>query len=300
MNPETKINLTLTGLVQKRLWDTPEISECLTTYQSKPAVFFQSAPSDKSKLWRPGNQYPRISFTVDMQADAERGTSGMMVLDIWCEESGIMPEYIEPLVRDAICGVFFTPKDGGISYCMEWERSDSFEIREKDTNQPTKVLGITMIFGIFAFPTQISSDPDPVLAMNEYMKKIIPDCRIIAYDNLPEIYAPTAEQPAFYWRFGSMGYDKVSWAVAWVTGTITGHIFAPSTDDRLKWLKVAAQNIASDEEAMMLDDSPMFFKRLKADNAADYLRVGQISVDVWYGVLRKKKRTVPELNIKHF
>lgn len=93
-----------------------------------------------------------------------------------------------------------------------------------------------------------------------------------------------------------MTNGKVSWAVAWIEGILTGHIFAPSTEDRLKLLKMLAQQAVIDEEAIMLDNSPMFFKGVKADSAADFLRIGQMALRVRYGVLRKRERTVDTLD----
>lgn len=300
MKPQpSKKPSTLNALIGKRLYQTEQIKASLAEYADTPAVFYQTSPGDSQKGWGLGKHYPRITYFVDMQADAERKTSGQISINIWCEESGIAPESIEPIVRESLCGIFLTPQDSGITHCLEWGRSDVFEIKESESSQQTQIIGVTMIFDVFAFPSQENTDPDPVLAINEYTKKIIPSCKIIAYDELPEIYSPSAEKPAFYWRFGSMANEKVSWAIAWVTGLLTGHIFAPTTEDRLKWLKVLAQQAVVDEEAIMLDDSPMFFTGLKADSAADYLRTGQISLRVKYGILRKRQRTVLPLNNSH-
>ncbi len=283
---------TLNSLIGDMLCNEPELVKYLTRYAGEPAVFFQNAPGDSQSAWEGKSQYPRIIYIVDMQADAERKTSGQININIWCRESEIAPEFIEPIVRMVLCGVFLTPSDGDISYCMEWVRSDAVEIPEREITQRTQIIGVSMLFDIFAFPCQITSDPDPILTINEYTRDAVPGCRIIAYDRLPEIYIPSAENPAFYWRFGNMASDKVSWAVSWVTGTLTGHIFTPAVEDRLKWLKAISQQAVTDEEAIMPDGSPMFFLGLKADSAADHLRAGQIQIKVKYGILRKREKSV--------
>lgn len=286
----------LEDLICRRLCENEQLTKMLAKHNGKPAVFFQTAPGDVSIGWSQRRQYPRITCIVDMQADAERKTSGQLTVNIWCCENKVAPEDIEPIVREIFCGIFLTPKEKE-TYSIAWARSDPFEVQEAQTGQKTQVIGTSVAFDIFAFPQQVTSDPDPVLAINEYTRRLCPDCKIIGYDRLPEEYTPTANAPAFYWRFGSMGVDKVSWAVSWVVGILGGHIFAPTTEDRLKWLKFIAQQMAVDEEAIMLDNSPMFFTGLKADSTADHLRNGQIQLRVKYGILRKREQAIhPLLN----
>lgn len=278
----------LEDLICRRLCCNENLAPLLARHNGKTAVFFQTAPGDTSSGWGQHVEYPRITCIVDMQADAERKTSGRLTLNIWCSESKAAPEDIEPIVRDILCGIFLTPC-AGETYSLAWARSDLFEVTD------TKVIGTSVAFDIFSFPNQVTSDPDPVLAINEYTRRLCPNCTIIGYDALPEEYTPTEAAPAFYWRFGSMGIDKVSWATSWVTGILGGHVFAPTTEERLRWLKYIAQRVVIDEEAIMLDGSPMFFTGLKADSAADYLRTGQIQLRVKYGILRKKEQTIQTL-----
>ena len=282
----------LEDLIYSRLCNNEKLIKLLATHKGVPAIFFQSAPGDMSIGWNKKQQYPRLTCMVDMKADAERKTSGQLTINIWCSETRTMPEDIEPIVREIFCGVFLTPSRAE-TYSLAWSRSDPFEVQDT----LPQIVGISASFDILEFPRQITSDPDPVLAINEYTRCLCPNCKIIGYDTLPEEYIPTKECPAFYWRFGSMGVEKVSWAVSWVVGILGGHIFAPSTEDRLDWLKVIAQRIAIDEEAIMLDGSPMFFTALKADSAADHLRNGQIQLKVRYGILRKREQAIyPLLN----
>lgn len=286
----------LEDLIYRRLCRNEELTKLLAKHDRNPAVFFQNAPGDASLGWAKRRQYPRITCIVDMQADAERKTSGQLTVNIWCCGSGAAPEDIEPIIRDIFCGIFLSP-EAMETYSLAWARSDPFETQEVLTGQKTQVIGISVSFDILSFPQQVTSDPDPVLAINEYTRRLCPGCKIIGYDILPEEYAPTESTPAFYWRFGSMGVDKVSWAVSWVIGILGGHIFSPTTEGRLKWLKFIAQQMAIDEEAIMLDGSPMFFTGLKADSAADHLRNGQIQLRVKYGILRKREQAIhPLLN----
>lgn len=56
-------------------------------------------PTDTDPGWAGAEQYPRISYTIDMRANPERQTAGNLYLDVWCLDSGTAPEAVEPSVR---------------------------------------------------------------------------------------------------------------------------------------------------------------------------------------------------------
>lgn len=252
-------------------------------------MFYQEAPGDKDDGWARGRQYPRVTCLINMQADPKRQNSGQLYVNIWCDSTGITPEDIEPLVRRSLQGVFLTP-EGGRPHCMSWASSEGFEIKEQESNQRTQVIGVTVTFDIFAFTRQLQTDPDPIIAINEYTRVVLPGCRIIAYDDLPAIYMPTAQAPAVYWSIDRTENERTSWAVAWMASRLSGHIFAPEPEDRLELLQTFVQTAAADEETVMADGSPMFFMRITADSGADHLRTGQLALGTRYGVLRTHVR----------
>ena len=54
-------------------------------------------------------------------------------------------------------------------------------------------------------------------------------------------------------------------------------------------MKMAADivnRMSIDGEIIMLDNSPMFIRKLQANYKSDYLKDGQITVSVHYGLLR--------------
>lgn len=266
------------------------IREKLAKYEGKPAVFYQNAPSDEASGWKNKAQYPRIDITVDMQANPERQTSGQATVNIWCNNTGITPEEIEPDVRNALCGVFMTPEDKP-PYCLSWQRSDAFD--HADSERAYQVAGITMIFDIFAFPNQVTSDPDPIMAINRYAKALESKSTVIGHDTLTSYYEPQAAAPAFYFRIVSMETAEETNSVAWMNGTIAGHVFAPTAEMRLRWIKCLINAIALDREITMLDTSPMFIQRLAADSSLDMLSQGQIRIQVRFGILRKRFQGKP-------
>ena len=73
---------TLEDLIYERLTGPDGPGGKLARFAGKPAVFYQYAPDDTDEGWE-GDQYPRIDYVVDMQANPERHTSGAMVVNIW-------------------------------------------------------------------------------------------------------------------------------------------------------------------------------------------------------------------------
>ncbi len=279
--------MTLEDLIYNKLIERAELTEKLARFENVPAVFYQKAPGDQAGGWKNKQQYPRIDFIVDMQANTERQTSGLLTLDIWCNEAGTQPEEIEPEVQNALRDIFMQP-DGQPPYCLRWARSDNFEIRQTVIKE-AQVIGITVLFDVLAFPNQESTDPDPVMAMNQFIKGWEPEAVVIGSDKLPNYFTAKESKPAFYFRLAALKLERETNTVAWMNGIIAGHIFAPTPQKRLQWLKYLVDTLAIQGEVTMLDTSPMFIRNIKADSSVDYLTTGQLQLNVSFGILRRPK-----------
>ena len=274
--------MALDELIYKRICESTELTKFLARYNDQPAVFFQKAPDDTAAGWKKRCQYPRIDYAVDLQSNPERKTSGTLTLTIWSlGNSDTLPEDLEPIVKKLLCGVFLKPNDAP-PYSLSWARSDAFNEEHGDNI----VIGIVLTFDVYGFPNQITSDPDPVLAINAYIKKLEPNATIIGSDDFEETLVPNAQNPAFYFRLESIQTQRETNTVAWMDAVLAGHIFAE--DDATKWLKILVDALALDGEVTMLDTSPMFITSLKADNTLDALSVGQLRIFVRFGILRRK------------
>lgn len=277
--------MTLEDLIYKRLIEAEEITRELATFGDLPAIFYQKAPDDQEQGWTDQRQYPRLDFVVDMQANPERQTSGLVSLNIWSHEAGTEPEAIEPLVLQELKDLFMQPTEGP-PYCLRWARSDSFELRQTVIKE-TQVIGITVLFDVLAFPSQETSDPDPIMAMNRFIRELVPEGKVIGADKLPAYFRAERARPAFYFRLANIGLDRETNTVAWMTGTIRGHIFAPEAEERIQWLKAMIDQLAIQGEVTMPDNSPMFIRNIKGNSAADYLGTGQLELAVNFGILRR-------------
>lgn len=289
--------MTLEDLIYNRLAQRTKLTDKLARFEGVPAIFYQSAPGDRDDGWKNQKQYPRVDYIVDMQANPERQTSGLMSLNIWCNEAGAPPEEIEPEVRAALCDVFMQPTEQP-PYCLAWIRSDSWD-EKAVTLKGTQVTGITLLFDVLAFPTQETTDPDPVLAMNRFIKEWEPKAVVIGTDAITDFFTPGTDRPAFYFRLASLEVARETNTVVWMNASIAGHIFAPTTAARLQWLKYLVDTLAAQGEIAMLDTSPMFIKSIKADSAVDYLITGQLRINVRFGILRRPKyaHTLERTNI---
>lgn len=289
--------MTLEDLIYNRLIHRTELTERLARFEDVPAVFYQSPPGDQASGWRNKQQYPRLDFIVDLQANTERQTSGLMTLNIWCNEAGIQPEEIEPEVQNALRDIFMQPANQP-PYCLRWIRSDNFELKNS-TVKGTHIIGVTVLFDVLAFPNQETTDPDPVMAMNQFIREWESEAVIIGADPLPDYFMANDRKPAFYFRPAAFNLEQETNTVAWMNASIAGHIFAPTAEARLKWLKYIVGTLALQGEVTMLDTSPMFIKSIKADSAVDYLATGQLQLNVRFGILRRPKyaHTLARTNI---
>ena len=254
----------------------------LSVYMDKPAVFNKFVPDDMDEYWS-GTQYPRCVFDLNMQADSERKISGQLLIDVMCENEmpGVQPEELEALVRSAVDGCFFSKEDLTIS--AQWHSSDDF------TETDRKVTGITLIFDILAYPVQETEYPDPVLAVNLWLKTLYQNAYVIGRDTLPKVWKPTDDSPAIYCRLSNLGEGRMksTAAVTWIGATMRVNVMAPSEKVRSTISKNSIQILANATRLILNDGSPMLIDNLTANLGADPLREGQIQIKATYGVLNE-------------
>ena len=272
--------MTLEDLIYQRLCGSVDLQAVLASYQEVPAVFYQSAPDDTSGGWENRRQYPRIDYVIDYQANPERKTSGVITLNIYCASDGVPPEEIEPAVRSLLKDVFLSPTEGA-PYALAWARTDAFEIKGD-----AQIIGVTVTFDIYAFPSHETVDPDPIQTMNHYIEKMYRNAIVIGGNReIPETFQPTAEKPVFYFRLIGLDLDRETNTVAWMNGTIACHLFAGG--EEVKYLKALTDMLALAGEVLMPDTSPMLIRRLQADASLSALVAGQLRLYTQFGILRR-------------
>lgn len=276
----------LEELIQKRFVSTDELTKYLAKFAGEPAVFSPEPPDSGDNGWSGNTQYPKVVYYFDLQANEERHSAGTLSVNLLCQNTDeVMPEMIEPIIKDCLRDVILKP-EGGTPYCFAWARTDAFGIDDK----VGMTIGSEIRFDILEYPSQETSDPDPVVATNKYIKEIFPECLIMGYDRMDEITEATKERPVIYCRLVLVDKSEETNTVAWMDGRIAIHVLCPESETRLKMAAAIANRISLDGEIIMLDHSPMFIKRLQANYKSDYLKDGQIFVTGHYGLLRYKPK----------
>lgn len=280
--------MNLSELIYKRFTTSEKLVRHLATFKGKPAVFSPEAPKDNQEGWDGKTQYPKIVFNYDMQANEERNSAGTLSVSLTCQNSAnVVPEDIEPEIRKCLRDVIMTP-EGGNPCCFAWAKTEAFYIDDKKADL---TIGSEIYFDILEYPSMETTDPDPVVATNKYIKDLFEEeCLVINYDRMEEITEASVERPMVYCRLLSIDKSEETNTVAWMDGKIAVHILCPDLQVRVKMATAITNQMSLDGEIILLDYSPMFIRRLQANYKSDYLKDGQIVITGHYGLLRYKAK----------
>lgn len=273
----------LEELIRERFIRSESLVKQIASFNGLPAVFSPESPDDEHIGWQGNSQYPKVVYNFDLQANEERHSAGTLSVSLLCQNTAeVTPEAIEPLVRDCLRDVILKP-GGGNPYCFAWARTDAFTVDEENNSL---TIGSEIRFDILEYPSQETTDPDPIMGANKYLKELYPECLVMGYDRMEEITESTEQRPVIYCRLASMEKAQETNTVAWMDGKIAVHILCPSAEIRMKFVAGIAERMSLDGEIILLDGSPMFIKGLTANYRADYLKEGQILFTGHYGILR--------------
>lgn len=261
----------------------------LATYADRMAIFNQEAPEDTDEYWEEEeSQYGRIVYAVDLNDDPERKYSGTLTVDVLCERDEQDPDELEPIVRALIDGYFFSTKE--ITMAAQWSASNYF------TDPTDKIVGVTLTFGLLAFPKQSTIEPDPIALFNLWTNRELENAlnkhiRVIGHDIMECAWKPTNDYPAIYWRLstiGPCGWIPDTYNCSWHTAVVYGHIMAPDKEVSASIAR-AIDNILTLRRRLIFEDkSPLMVDRnIRVNLGADEMRVGQITIDATYGILRR-------------
>lgn len=289
--------MTLEELISSWFTANDSLAGSLAQYAKRPAVFLQSAPADNQPGWGKG-QYPRIVYSIDMRADSERKSAGRIVVDLYCDASGVPPEELEPKIRGCLKDLILEPDDGS-PYCFVWATTQPFELERNGSNDK-RVIGSEVVFDVLEYPEQITTDPDPVTAINRFLKSAFPEILVLGLDELKDHYAVATEQhPIAYVRVVNHELDHCSFALSWLNCRMAIHVIAPSARARNKWVRCVNNLLVTEQECLMDDGSPIRITSSAANSAFDYLISGQISLNTQYTMIRlKTAKAAPVENIK--
>lgn len=280
--------MNLEELIYSRLKSTEGLTGKLTKYNGEPAIFYQKAPEDTQEGWQGTSQYPRIVFDLDKHSNSERKSQGTLIISILCDRSGTEPETIEPIVTECLKNVLLKP-EGAEVFAFAWAKTVPFEVREKVTTD-LRVIGQEVTLDILELPSQVTTDPDPVDALNAYMHKIYPEAIIVGLTEMEEITEADPLHPVLYCRLQSCDTVETTNTVVWMQARMSVHVICPDSGTRMRVSQDIANHLVSDAEIIMLDYSPMRPGRISTNHTVDYLMSGQISGSFDYGILRYRPK----------
>lgn len=285
----------LYAMLYQRLTGCSELAALLAEYDDRPAIFYQRPATADDAKWGEW-QYPRIDYNVDMQENPARNTSGVLAINVWCDtEQGTEPEDIERILRGLLHAVFAQADD--YPYSFSWVRSDAFEVKvEKE--QTARTIGVTVIFDIMAYPSQTTLCPDPIEAMNDWTKTILPQATIIGRDTINGWLVPTRSNPVIYWRLAAQSAQQKRFTHTWMDIQLEGYVSAPNASDRLFNLTRINTAAALIGHVPMEDGSPLFLSNFTCKPHLSHLTQGQIQVNGRFGILQPwyNRQPCPKLN----
>lgn len=267
--------MTLDELIRTWFIRNDAIAGKMATYAGSPAVFLQTAPADKQPGWYGRSQYPRIVNRMELRADNERKSQGVLRVDLYCDIAHDSPEDIEPLIRSAMKDIVMQP-DESSPYCFAWARTDGFELESKDSDK--RIAGYEVTFDIIEYPEQNATYPDPCESLSIWLKEMFPEAFVLWIDSVDKFKVASEENPVIYVRSESLTMDHVTYALSWVNCSIAIHVIAPTASARNKWIRCIANSMITEGDISMTDNNPLRFESVNASNRSDYLLSGQIMV----------------------
>lgn len=271
-------------MIYSRLADDEILTGLTAEYDGRAAVFYQRPAPQSDSRWGNEIQYPRIDYILDLTENPERNTSGQLSVNIWCDtQVGAEPEDIENRIRALLHAAFAQTEDG--IYCFAWMRSDAFEVKQQ-AEETVRTIGVSVLFDVMACPTLTLLYPDPIKAMNEWTKSVIPNAIVLGLSDVEGWTEPTREQPIIYWRMSSQSLESKHFTHTWLNITMEGHVCCKDAADRLYNLSKLNTAAALLGHIPMEDTSPLFLRNFTCRPNQSYLRVGQIHADGTFGLLQ--------------
>lgn len=262
----------------------------LASYRGAPAFFERVAPPDTDPGWDKdgsGNtvQYPRLVYRVDRDVANNLVLTGTLHVELWALDNQTDPlETLQQATAAVLNGAALTTSEGLVSLWL------ATAVPFQSTTN-TRVIGVDLSLPFVAFPQATTYPPDPVATLVRWSGQYLDPHITVA----PAAWAPSDAQPALYWRLVTRQTAPTDlfhrwW---WETARIEGHVLAPDAYSRGTWVRLVAGALKLPQyRAIAMDDhSPMRTLTVSEDLTANPYRLGQIKLDVRYGVLATEAPT---------
>jgi hypothetical protein len=264
---------TIEQAIYEKMTGSTTITTGVTTYGSapaKPAIFEAFAPHDSMTGWN-GDQYPRVIYSVFKNRLEER--QQRTVLQINTEAKVSTSDGIDVLgrnLKNLFDAAFLVTTDG--TWAAAWENSEPY-----DNGAPIDalVLGYGLQFELYLFPAHVTAEPDPVKALTDWVKATISTA-----ETDPTLWS--ASKAAVYFREKSIGASaggNSRWNL--VRQIIAGHVLGTPAQ-KTPVVKAICEKLAAEQRLELGNNGTLRILRISADTARNYLRDGQIDIEVEY------------------
>lgn len=284
--------MTIDELIIKSLTSDERIAGSLAKYADQPAIFYSHAPDDNDPSWSGKANYPRINFDLRWQSDPKRGTQGDLVVDIWCREVDLpIPEEIEEELRQHFDGLFVNPDEGKGPYSFNWEQSNGIAI-----NAPDNIVGMTAEFGISSFHTALSTHPNPVFAVRQWLRaqRTLGDIAILD-NSMPPLFNANKGPVAFVYD-NSERVRQETFAWVWLESQMGIYIYAKEEDRRI-WVDEIFMRLAQASSIELPDGHSMRVNNLRMEPGHGGIDDAQVTFMLDYVTERRRQYAHPLNNI---
>lgn len=229
---------------------------------------------------------PYLVVRQGAETDDTQWLGNQDIVEVWPYLARTSFQQVDSLctkVLNALDKKMITLADGQVCFCL-YAGSTGEDIVDEEWDAITRGLRFLMVM----LPAQITMDPDPIAALQNWVSTKLPELEIDSSK-----WSLTDQAPGLYFRLETWRPVKQTAAVTWIEATVMAHVLAPTAGGRLPWIKKLTESALWSKRTPMADGSPLFFMNIAADSTADPLRKGQVKLTVHYGLLPPQEESVP-------
>lgn len=251
------------------------------------SILVEQVTSVNGEVWEPSAAGPNLPkphlvLREGVQSESEPYADFTTLYEVWPYVKRTTFQQVDALSKEVISALHRKKFDmKGVPHYIEYVGTASEDIVDEEWDALTRGLRF-QVFSL-AWLLQTSVEPDPVETMKRWTESIFPNLQ-----TNPSAWSPSDDTPALYWRQASIqSVEPTNWG-SWITARLHGHVIAPNVSVRKEWTELIVRQLAFDTKASMSDGSKMRFLNISADSGYNPFSVGQVQLDVRFGILSER------------
>lgn len=168
-----------------------------------------------------------------------------------------------------------------VPHYLQYTGTGTEDMIIEDWDAYTKSMNFSVI--ALDWRTQSEIDPDPIDGMVKWTNKRFD------YQTNPKEWLPSDIKPAVYWRQAQvMSVESRNWG-GFINAQLRGHVISPSLEIRKQATEIIVRKLLTSGHTHLSDGSVMLFRGVTSNDGYNPFTDGQITLNVRYGILDKKK-----------